>query len=184
MGSYSCANPYAVLATETGIQLFRMPPSKRNVPVGGRIPIKRILWSFLVASNCLACGLAQDISFDKAEAEPAEGPSVIVVWGETEAEVFLDDLDKIPVEGSLACSLWDILLAAGLEEEAIRSICFDFEAQDGFRPSSVGCECLEAETLELGYLVPDSMALVWDSRLALRGCYWVNQVTRILGEPA
>ena len=145
---------------------------------------RRILLSLFLALTCPACGLQQDISFDEPEAVSPEGASVVVAWDGNEAEVFLTDLDPITVEGRSVYPLWDILLAAGLEEEEVQSMCFDFEADDGFRPSSVGCEPLEGEDLALGYLDPDGMALVWDSTLGLRGCYWVNRIVRILGEPA
>lgn len=145
---------------------------------------QRILLSLFLAVICPACGLEQDISFEETEALPPEGPSVTVAWGENEAEVFLDELDKIMIDDTPVCLLRDVLLAAGLEEEDILSMLFDFESEDGFRPSSVGCDPLEGETLEFGYLDPDSMALAWDASLGLRGCYWVTRAARILGKPA
>jgi len=155
--------------------------------MSARNQTRRILWSLLslfLALTCPACGLQQDISFDEPEAASPEGPSVMAAWDGNEAEVFLNDLDRIVVEERPVCLLWDILLAAGLEEEEIRSMRFDFEAEDGFRPSSVGCEPMEGEDLALGYLDPDGMALIWDSSLGLRGCYWVTRIARILGEAA
>jgi len=144
----------------------------------------RLLLSLLLALLCPACGLQQDVSFDEPEAASPEGLSVTVAWGGNEAEVFLNALDPLVVEERTVYLLRDILLAAGLEEEEIGSMRFDFEAEDGFRPSSVGCEPLEGEDLALGYLDPDGMALVWDSSLGLRGCYWVSRIVRILGESA
>ena len=145
----------------------------------------KMLLCVLLALACTGCGLLQDISFDEPDAAPPGGPSVKVLWDNNEPEVFLDMLDKIVFEDRLVCLLLDILLAAGLEEEEIRSMRLDFESgEDGFRPSSVGCEPLDGEILvEHGYLDPDpdSMALVWS--LELRGCYWVTQTARILGEP-
>ncbi len=138
----------------------------------------------IAAIVCLGCGLEQDISFDEPEASSPESPSVTVLWDDNEGEVFLDDLDKSQVGDTPACPLWYILRAAGLEEEDILSMLFDFEAEDGFRPTSVGCDPLEGETLELGYLDPETMALVWDSSLGLRGCYRVTLLARILGESA
>ena len=136
----------------------------------------------LLVLLCLACGLEQDISFDEPEASPPEGPSVTVLWGENEVEVFLDSLDKVVIEERLVCLLWDVRLEAGLEDEELLSMRFDFEGVDGFRPSSVGCDPLEGEILDRVYLDPEGMALVWDSSLGLRGCYRVAQLTRILGE--
>ncbi len=138
----------------------------------------------LLALVCLGCGLEQDVSLDAPEAAPPEGPSVSVSWDGIEAEVFLDDLDKVLVEEALVCLLWDVLVAAGLEEEEIRSMRFDFESADGFRPSRKGCDPLEDESLMLGYLDPEDMNLIWDSSLGLPGCYRVTQVARILGESA
>jgi hypothetical protein len=136
----------------------------------------------LLVLLCPACGLEQDISFDEPEASSPEGPVVTVLWGINEEKVFLDDLDKIPFQGTLVCRLTDILLEAGLEEEEIRSMRFDFESEGGFRPSQKGCDPLEGESLSLGYLDPESLALLWDDTLGLRGCYWVTQTAQILGE--
>jgi hypothetical protein len=137
----------------------------------------------LLVLLCPACGLEQDISFDEPEASPPEGTYVTVLWGENEEKVFLDDLDKIPFQETLVCRLTDILLEAGLEEEEIRSMRFDFESEDGFRPSlKEGCDPLDGEILSLGFLDPESLALLWDDTLELRGCYWVTQTARILGE--
>jgi hypothetical protein len=138
----------------------------------------------ILAFVCLACGLEQDITFDEPETVPPAGPLVVVVWSEKEVDVFLDDLDKIQVDDTPVCLLWDILLAAGLEEEEILSMRFDFESENGFRPSQKGCEPLDGETLALGYLDPESMFLSWDSDLGLPGCYSVRETSRILGEAA
>jgi hypothetical protein len=97
--------------------------------------------------------------------------------------VFLEELDRVVLEDTLVCPLWDILLAAGLEADDILSMRFDFESEDGFRPTSKGCEPLEGETLEFGYLDPETLNLAWDAELGLRGCYWVTGTARILGEP-
>ena len=140
-----------------------------------KIPVCLVL-----ALACLACGLEQDISFDEPEDLPPEGPFVTVLWGGNKMDVFLDDLDKIVDQDVYL--LWDILLAAGLEEEDIFSTRFDFEGEDGFRPSSVGCDPLDGEILDRVYLDPEGMALVWDLSLGLRGCYRVAQLTRILDE--
>jgi hypothetical protein len=129
-----------------------------------------------------ACGLEQDISFDEAGTAPPEGPYVSVVWADNEMPVFLDPLDKIVVQERLVCLLWDVLLAAGLEEEELLAMRFDFESKNGFRPSQNGCDSLDGETLALGYLDSESLALLWDDTLGLRGCYWVTQTERILGE--
>jgi hypothetical protein len=142
-----------------------------------KIPVCLIL-----ALACLACGLEQDISFDEPEASPPEGPSLTVLWGGNEMEVFLDDLDRIVDQDVYL--LWDILLVAGLEEEDIFSMRFDFEGEDGFRPSSVGCDPLDGEILDRVYLDPEGMALLWDLSLGLRGCYGVTRTARILGESA
>jgi hypothetical protein len=136
----------------------------------------------MLALLCLACGLEQDISFDDPAASPPDGPSVTVLWGENEVTVFLDLLDKVMIEERLVCLLWDVLLEAGLEEEEIHSMRFDFENENGFRPSQKGCDPLEGELLALGYLDPDGLALTWDATLGLRGCYWVTQTAYILGE--
>lgn len=138
----------------------------------------------LLVLLCQACGLEQDISFDEPESSPPEGPCVTVLWGGNEDVVFLDSLDKVVFEERSVCLLWDVLLEAGLEEEEILSMHFDFESgEDGFRPSEVvGCDPLDGEILALGYLDPDSLALLWDDTLGLRGCYWVTQTAVILGE--
>jgi len=144
---------------------------------------KFVLLSVLFAWTCLACGLEQDITFDEPDEAPPEGNSVRVLWGENEEVVFLNDLDRIVFEDNLVCRLWDILLAAGLEEEEILSMRFDFESTDGFSPSSRDCEPLEGEILrDGGYLDPENMNLMWDSSLGLRGCYSVTDLARILGE--
>jgi hypothetical protein len=143
-----------------------------------------MLFSLFAVWTCLSCGLEQDVSFDEPEAQPPEGPSLFVLWDENETEVFLNDLDKVLVEGSEVCILWDVLLAAGLEEAEASSLRFDFESKDGFRPSSMGCEPLEGETLQQGYLNPETLNLIWDDALGFPGCYSVRETRKIIGEPA
>jgi len=142
---------------------------------------KLLLLSLLLAWTFAGCGSGQEVSFDPQKPEAA---SIIVSVDGVEATVVLADLETVPFEDVQAYSLWDILLAAGLDEETLPSLCFDFEASDGFRPSSVGCECLAGETLELCYLDPAGLSLVWDASLGLRGCYWVREVAKVLGETA
>jgi hypothetical protein len=143
----------------------------------------KMYWCLLLALVFLGCDLQQDISFDDPKAAPPGGPFVKVLWDKNEEDVFLDTLDKIVVQDRPVCLLLDILLGAGLEEEQILSMRFDFESEDGWRPSSVECGPLDGEVLvENGFLDPDpeSMALVWS--LGLRGCYWVTQLAKIHGE--
>lgn len=138
----------------------------------------------IIAWACLACGLEQDITLEAPEENSPEGSSVGVFWDDQEAEVFLGPLDRVDFEGRPVCLLWDVLLAAGLEEQDILGMRFDFEGSDGFRSSSVGCSLLEGELMRHGYLDPESLALLWEADLHLRGCYWLNGAARILGEPA
>jgi len=143
----------------------------------------------LLVLLCQACGLEQDISFDEPGASPPEGPYVTVLWGGNEDVVFLDSLDKVLFEERSVCLLWDVLLEAGLEEEQILSMRFDFEGQvegeDPYRPSQRGCEPLAGEILARGYLDPEENGLlIWDSDLGLRGCYSVRGTVLILGESA
>ncbi len=160
---------------------------EKDCPMSRLDPFKMVWVSLFFAWTCLACGLEQDITFDEPEKAPPEGPFVTVAWDENDGvPVFLDDLGKIVVEGSLVCRLWDILLAAGLDEEQILSMRFDFEGQvegqDPYRPSQKGCDPLEGEILDRGYLDPESRLLIWDSDLGLRGCYSVRGTVLILGE--
>jgi hypothetical protein len=107
-----------------------------------------------------------------------------VLWGENKEDVFLDSLDKIVVEERLVCLLWDVLLATGLEEEEILAMRFDFESENGYRPSQKGCDPLDGETLALGYLDRETLSLSWDRDLGLPGCYSVRETASILGEAA
>jgi hypothetical protein len=157
---------------------------EKDCPMSRLDPFKGWL-SLLFAWTCLSCGLEQDITFDEPEKAPPEGAFVTVAWDENDGvPVFLNDLDKIVVQDSLVCRLWDILLAAGLEEDEILSMRFDFQGEDGYRPSQKGCEPLEGENLELGFLDPESMLLIWDPSLGLPGCYSVKGTVWILGEAA
>lgn len=95
--------------------------------------IQRLLFCLMLALACAACDLQQDISFDEAADVPPEGPMVRVVWEQNEtdgADVYLNTLDKVVVEEAAVWPLWDILLAAGLEEVEILSMRFDFERAD------------------------------------------------------
>ena len=149
--------------------------------------IRLIPVCLVIALVCVACDLQQDISFDEAGDVPPEGPTVRVVWEENEpdgVEVFLNTLDKVVVKEATVWLLWDIVRAAGLEQEEILAMRFDFEGADGFRPSSrPGCNPRQGEDLALGYLDPEGLHLLWDDSLELPNCYRVADLAKILGEP-
>ena len=130
-----------------------------------------------------ACGLQQEITLDPEPSPPETGLSVLVEWDGRSEEVFLDNLDRLDLAGRSVVALWDVLVAAGLEVEGIPTRRFDFEAADGYRPSLKGCDPLNGETLAGGYIDPESLALLWEEDLGLRGCYWVTELARILAEP-
>jgi hypothetical protein len=162
--------------------------SEQEVAVNQTKPVSKMFLTLLLAWVCLAsCGLQQDISFDEPEAvPPPEGPSVRVVWEQNEPDgvpVFLHTLDKVVVEEGAVWRLWDIVLGAGLEEEEILAMRFDFEGSDGFRPSSKpACPPRQGEDLALMYLDPEELDILWDDSLGLSNCYQVKELAKILGE--
>ena len=57
---------------------------------------------------------------------------------------------------------------------------FDFEGEDGFRPSQVGCAPLDGALLSRGWADMSTGTLVWDESLGLRGCYSVTKARAML----
>jgi len=162
--------------------------AEQEAALSRRNRTRMMLFLLLIGLACVACDLQQDISFDEPADVPPEGPSVRVVWEQNEPDgvpVFLNTLDKVVVEEGTVWLLWDILIAAGLEEEEILSMRFDFESgEDGFRPSTIpGCDPRQGGDLALMYLDPEELYLLWDDSLGLRNCYQVKRLAKILGEP-
>lgn len=64
----------------------------------------------------------------------------------------------------------------------VTKLAFDFEGDDGFRPSSKD-KCkknVTGDQLGKGYIVPKTRTLVWDDALGLPGCYNVHDVAKMI----
>ncbi|MFH1465797.1 MAG: hypothetical protein ABIO70_15530 [Pseudomonadota bacterium] len=61
---------------------------------------------------------------------------------------------------------------------------YDFEASDGFKPSDRDCGPSDYTTIQGAYLYRETGNLVWDEALALPGCFYVDDVVKVLVQDA
>jgi hypothetical protein len=94
------------------------------------------------------------------------------------------DLTTLPTQdynGTVGVPLTAVWSAGALKDAS--TLQFDFEGDDGFHPSSKG-GCLNYITpdqLSMGYIVPTTRSIAWDSSLGFSGCYSVKGVAKIIG---
>ncbi len=139
------------------------------------------LWvlAFGLGTFWLSC----DTGGDRDPCDPAGARTMEVRRGGDTAEV---DLGALPGrrQGDLCLVPLDrIVENSGLGIDMDRAV-FDFEGEDGFRPSQVDCAPLDGATLSRGWADMSTGTLVWDDSLGLRGCYSVSKAAVILAMDA
>ncbi len=136
--------------------------------------VARLVW--VLALVGLVPGCSQE---EPDPCRPASPVTLLVVYGDASVPVDLGELQGTR-EGSVCPVPLDRVVGApGLPVDPA-SVVVDFEAEDGFRPSSVDCPPLEGSLLSRGGADKGTGTLVWDPSLGLRGCYSVRQTRRIL----
>jgi hypothetical protein len=140
--------------------------------------------ALLIAPCVGAC--SSDSSDNPAPATNGDGgtssaPSNVALdYKGTAATVDLNKLTQQDYKGEKVVSLSKVWEASALTGD-LAKLEFDFEGDDGFRPSSKDrCKTKIAGTqLGQGYVLPDVRSLVWDDALGLPGCYAVKGVAKI-----
>lgn len=124
---------------------------------------------------------------DVARIHAAEAGSVQtevdVVYGDETVTVDLRSLETVDIDGVDHVRLSDVVGWADLGV-ALANLEFDFEASDGFRPSSSG-NCADfvpvaGIDLENGFIAVESRSLAWDESLEFPGCLGVDDVAQII----
>ena len=120
-----------------------------------------------------------------AGTSPATGVVVNVVYGGTSRPVDLGTLPTSEVNGQKLASIVDLWTASNTPAE-LAKVQFDFEGDDGFRPSTKGaCKTpITGAQLSKGYIDPQLRNLFWDDSLGLSGCYRVKGLAKVLASDA
>lgn len=107
--------------------------------------------------------------------------NVDVVYKGTTATVDVASLPGQDYRGSQVVTLTKVWEASKLSGD-LTKLQFDFEGDDGFRPSARDrCKTLiTGAQIAQGYILPDTRTLVWDDALGLPGCYSVKLVAKVL----
>jgi hypothetical protein len=110
----------------------------------------------------------------------AVGPTIALSYGETNATV---DLGKLPLETykeQPVVRLSNVWAAGGLGNA--EGLVFDFEGDDGFRPTQAAkCPApLPGTDLAQGYILPATRTLVWEDAKGFPGCRSVKALKAIL----
>ncbi len=94
------------------------------------------------------------------------------------AEVDLSFLSTSNLDGEQVVLMGDVLTAAGLSA-TWAELMYDFEAADGYRPSSKGCGPVDYDTVLQAGLHPQSGNLTWAQALGNPGCFFVDGVVLV-----
>lgn len=136
--------------------------------------------------GCSACGgggqtLAQ--TTPAATDEAAAPVTVKLTLGGQEKDVAIGALPRQEYKGTSVVTLGAVWDSSALGDRA--SLVFDFEGDDGFRPSTKDrCKTpIHGAELDKGYLVPETRTIVWDDALGKPGCYAVRFVAKIIAAP-
>lgn len=117
-----------------------------------------------------------------AQANGAAAPqNVSVEYKGTSIVVDVNGLARQDYKGSQVVSfakIWE----ASKTPASLGAVEFDFEADDGFRPSTRDrCKTkITGAQLPQGYVLPETRTLVWDDALGLPGCYSVKLVAKVI----
>ncbi len=156
-----------------------------NVPIVTRYAaVALAVFLELGCSGCGGSGQTLTQTTPTPGDEAAAPVTIELRLGGQQKTVALGALPRQDYKGSsvvLLSAVWD---SAGLGDRA--ALDFDFEGDDGFRPSTKDrCKTpIHGPELEKGYLIPETRTIVWDDALGKPGCYAVRFVAKILAAPA
>ncbi len=141
--------------------------------------VGRIAWTAFLATLASGCSPGENMD----PCHPNSPATLLVVYGDASVPVDLGRLEGTREGSACPVPLDDVVAASRLPVD-LGAVVVDFEAEDGFRPSSVGCAPLDGSLLSRGGADKVTGTLVWDPALGLRGCYSVQKARRILLEDA
>jgi hypothetical protein len=114
--------------------------------------------------------------------DPSRVPENVVI--EYQGKSITVDVNALPrqdYKGSEVVSLGEVWDASELSA-SLDAVEFEFEGDDGFRPSARDrCKAkISGAQLPRGYVLPETRTLVWDDALGLPGCYSVKLVAKVI----
>lgn len=123
----------------------------------------------------------QNVSQGTPAPSASTAVNVVVVHGDDSATVDVAALPSQTYKDTNVVPLAAVWAQSKLEGD-LAKLSFDFEGDDGFRPSSKDkCKTnVTGEQLGKGYIVPKTRKLIWDDALGLPGCYSVRDVAKII----
>ena len=143
------------------------------------------LFGALVASGCSDAAAplpAVDGGVASTDGSASSAPvNVTVEYKGASAVVDVAALARQDYKGSQVVAL-DKVWAASKTSASLANVEFEFEADDGFRPSARDrCKTkIVGSQLPQGYVLPETRTLVWDDALGLPGCYSVKYVAKVI----
>ena len=150
---------------------------KRNGAHALSRPAVFLVLVVLMAGLSVAPGCGDDEKGDPCD--PTNAVTLTVAYDGSSQDVFLGDLAG-EADGDLCLvSLADVVEAADTLTIDLQTTAFDFEASDGFRPTSVGCPRVAGTDLSSGWVDWNTGTLVWDDALGFEGCHYVREVVTI-----
>lgn len=150
----------------------------------GPIVPRAALTLLLVCAACSSSGQTLTQSTPTPKDEAAAPITVRLTLGGQEKDVAIGALPRQDYKGTSVVTLGAVWDSGALGDRA--GLDFDFEGDDGFRPSSKDrCKTkVRGAELDKGYLVPETRTIVWDDALGKPGCYAVRFVAKIMATPA
>ncbi|MFH1132041.1 MAG: hypothetical protein V1754_11945 [Pseudomonadota bacterium] len=146
-----------------------------------------ILVASLSSFLSIACIINNSENIPQSDATPdndrqLESFTVTVHYKDIQSQVAIADLKTITFENEEVVRLDSIIEAAALGKETA-SLYFDFESEDGYRPSSKdncsGTIPVSGEKLSVGYVIPSSHTLYWDPSMNFPACASVKRLAAI-----
>jgi hypothetical protein len=155
-----------------------------NVPIVTRYAAAAALALQLGCSACGGSGQSLTQAAPTPTDEAAAPVTIKLTLGGQEKSVALSTLPRQDYKGTSVVTLGAVWGSGALGDRA--SLDFDFEGDDGFRPSTKDrCKTpVHGAELDKGYLVPETRTIVWDDALGKPGCYAVRFVAKILATKA
>ncbi len=155
-----------------------------NGPIVTRLAVACGL--LLLQLGCSACGGGGQTLSQTAPTPTDEAAAPITIkltLGGQEKNVALGALPRQDYKGTSVVTLGAVWDSAALGDRA--SLDFDFEGDDGFRPSTKDrCKTpTHGPELDKGYVVPETRTIVWDDALGKPGCYAVRFVSKVIATP-
>ncbi len=119
-----------------------------------------------------------DTGADTPDDSSALGYQLTVTVDGDSATTDLSELATTDLAGESVVALSVVLEASGFEVTwADRT--YDFEASDGYRPSTNDCGPSDWAAMQGGYIFPETGNLTWDESLGIMGCLFVDGVVLV-----